>query len=294
MQCGNKQNHPAEIIRLFLLFFICCSGAFSVACQSQPKDAAAALQPCQALIDKEDILAAGECYNSVLAANPQFGKEIEETFSKSFFAKCLELKDKENYKQAIVCLEGLSILAPDVANVQFHLAGSYYRYSRSFRYQDRDLLERAETAIKKSLEINPDKAITHEIYGEILESKGDLRGAIKVHQQALKIDPKEYRLWMNLALVQEKIGDLSSAIASYYQALLLDPKNSLALYNSALLYEKTGNADKAIENFEKLLVIETHFDDAEARLENLKKQKTAPPPKNGTRIGTSDGKTGSP
>ena len=272
MRCGNNK----QIVKFFLLLCLCLFSGFSVACQSKPKDVAAVLQPCQELVDKEDLLAVGKCYNEQFAANPQFAVEMEETFSKSFFKKCLELKEKENYEKAIVCLEGVSVLASDSANVQLHLADSYYKLSRSFQHQDRDLLDQAETAIKQSLEINPDKSITYETYGEILESRQKFQPALESYQKALELEPKKFRLWMNVALIQEKIGDLSSAIANYHQALMLEPKDTLAFYNSAKLYEKTGNIDQAIMNFEKLLEIKKPYDDAEERLENLKKQKSQP------------------
>lgn len=280
MRCGRLSNNGLlKLIKFCFVFLVLVNGAFSVACQSKPRDAASILLPCQELISKDDIQAAGKCYEAALLSNPQQAGEIEEVFTKSFFEKCLEFKEKKNYQQAIICLEGLSVLAPDSANVQLQLASSYYQYHETRLYDDFELLGRAEAAIKRSLEINPEIAIAQLTYGEILRKKGNLGDALKAYQETVKLAPKDDFYWMQLALFQEKKGDSSSALISYHQVLLLDSKNTLAIYNSAKLYEKTGNRDKAIENYEKLLEIKDEYDDARERLENLKKQKNFKMPK---------------
>ena len=276
MRCGN--NKPT--VKILLLICLCLVNSFSVACQSKPKNVAAVLQPCQELVDKEDFLAVGKCYNEQLAANPQFAVEMEATFFKSVFEKCIELKDKESYEKAIVCFEGASVLNSNSANTQFLLARSYYEYNKTKRRNDIEVLDRAENAIKSSLQIKPDDAEAYYVYGRIMAQKGETSEAIKKYQQATKLNPKEAFFWLKLALIQEEIGDTSSALTNYYQVLILDPKNTLALYNSANLYEKAGDVGQAIINFEKLLEIKKPYDDAEERLENLKKQ--GPQPKQRT------------
>lgn len=263
-------------MKICLLICLCLFSGLAVSCQVKPKDVAAVLQPCQELVEKEDLLAVGNCYNEQLAANPQFAAEMEATFSKSFFKKCLELKEKENYEKAIVCLEGASVLASHSANIQYQLARSYYEYNKTKRENDFEILDRAENAIKKSIELNPDEASSYYVHGRILAQKAQFREAIAEYEKAIKLEPKTAFFWFELAITQDAIEDTSSALSNYHQALMLDPRNTLALYNSAKLYEKTGNIEQAIANFERLLAIKKPYDDAEERLENLKKQKSQP------------------
>lgn len=272
MRCGNNK----QIVKIFLLICLCLFSGLSVACQSKPKDVASVLEPCQELVDKEELLAVGKFYNEQLAANPQFAVEMEARFSKSFFKKCLELKEKQNYEKAIVCLEGVSVLASHSANIQYQLARSYYEYNKTKRENDFEILDRAENAIKKSITINPDEASSHYAYGRILAQKAQFREAIAEYEKAIKLQPKTAFFWFELAITQDAINDTTSALSNYHQALMLEPENTSALYNSAKLYEKTGNIDQAISNFEKLLKIKKPYDDAEKRLENLKKQKNQP------------------
>lgn len=280
MQCGKRRNnYLPKLIKICFVFLILTNSAFSAACQSKPKGAASILLPCQELIDKDAIQAASKCYEEAISANPKQANEIEEVFSKSFFEKCLEFKEKKNYQQSIVCLEGLSVLTPDSANVQFQMADSYYEYNKTKTDDDFDLLERAEKAAKTGLKIKSEDAAAQFLLGEILAREGDLQGALKGYQQAVKLERKVDLYWIKMALAQEKVGDLPSAITSYYQVLQFDPNNILALYYSAVLYEKTGNLKKAIENYEKLLEIKGEFDDARERLENLKKPKNSKTPK---------------
>lgn len=267
-----------------MAFVILSGGAFSASCQSKPKDVTTILAPCQVLLDKDDVQAAGKCYETVLWSNPQQADEIEETFSKSFFKKCVKFNEEKNFEQAIICLEGLSVLAPGSANVQFQLADSYYKYNKTKAYDDSDLLERAENAVKTGLKIKPEDAAAYFLLGEILVRKGNLREAIRQYQQAVKFEEKEDLYWIEMAVAQEKVGDLSSAIISYNQVLSFDSNNILALYYSAVLYEKIGNVEKAIENYERLLKIKGDFDDARERLKNLKEPKKSKKPK-GTIVG---------
>lgn len=275
MQCGGNNRLP-KIFEIFLLFFITvCSGNLA-ACQSKLVDAVSILLPCQELIDKNDLIAAGKCYEGKLAANSEQSDQIEEIFSQSFFKKCVEFKEKENFGQAIVCFEGVSVIKPDSANTWFLLARSYYEYNKTKRADDLELLGRAEEAIKICLKINPTDADAHYTYGRILQQKSNWREAIAKYRQAIELQPKTFFYWIELAFAQEYLGETSSALISYYQALQLNPENESALYNSAKLYEKTGNKDQAIENYEKLLKIRAEYDDARERLEKLKEKKAEP------------------
>ena len=270
MRFMEKNNIVSKSLFLLLAIIVCQS---FVACQTKEQKVAAALKQCQQLLDKDDVQAAGECYGKAIFANPDNATLISKTGEDAVFKKCIELHDKKNYKQAISCFDATTALKPEAASVYFLLADSYYQYHRESNDGTTDLLDKAEEAIKQGLEIRPDSAVAHETYGEILDAKGEYKKAVEEYKKAIKIDSKTSDYWILLALAQEKLEDYWGAVTSYKQALLIKPDETLALYNSGLLYEKLGEIDNAILSYEKLLKIKSPYDDAEQRLENLKKKR---------------------
>ena len=265
---NNRSKNIASKTLWLLLTLIACQSF--VARQTKEQKATAAMQKCQQLLDKDDVLAAGDCYGTAIIANPESATEISKTGEEAFYKKCVELHDKRNYKQAIICFDATTALKPEAANVYFLLADSYYQYNKISDNGTTDLLDRAEESVQKALQIRSQSAATHGLYGQILEAKNELRQAAEQYRQAIKLDSKTFDYWIMLAVTQEKLGDDSSAISSYYQVLQIDPNQSIALYNSAKLYEKAGDIDEAIAAYEKLLETRTNYDDAEQRLKLLK------------------------
>jgi len=269
---NNQSKIIASKTLLLLLTLIACQSF--VACQTKEQKATAAMRQCQQLLDKDEVLAAGDCYGTAIIANPASATEISKTGEEAVYKKCVELHDKRNYKQAVICFDAVTALKPDSWSVYFLLADSYYQYNKISDNGTTDLLDRAEAAIKQGLELRPESAESHSLYGDILNLKGEVKKALSEYKQAIKIKPKEILFWIEQAIVQEKLGEDTEAINSYNQVLQLDSKQTIALYNSGLIYEKQGKTDEAIAAYEKLLQIKTEYDDAGQRLKLLKDKRT--------------------
>ena len=264
---------------LFLLFAVIACQSF-VACQTKEQKIAAALKQCQEMLDKNDIANIGNCYIRVMTENPESAEEISKRGSEAVFKKCLDFKDKKDFENAIICLEGVVGVRGESANVHFQLADSYLQYYKQKyvvnSYQGVDLLDKAELEIKKSLEINPNKAIVYEVYGEILKNKNDLQGALKKYKKATELKPEDSFYFVKLALTQEKLNDSTGAIESYKSALAVNPKDTTALYFLGALYEKLGKFNEAIETFEKQKTLESLDEETEQRLRALKERQEQP------------------
>ncbi len=267
MANNQSKNMVSQI--LFILLALVASQSF-VACQTKGQKATAAIQKCQQLLDKDDVLAAGNCYGDAIVANPDSATEISKTGEDAVYKKCVELHDKQNYKQAIICFDATTALKPDSAKVYFLLADSYYQYNKVSDNGTTDLLDRAEEAVKRGLQIRPESASAHGLYGEILDVKTNYRQATEEYRQAIKLDPKISDYWTMLALTQEKLSNLNEAATSYKSALVVNSKDTTALYFLGVLYEKMGKLDEAIETLEKQQNLETLDDETEQRLKALK------------------------
>lgn len=281
MRFGKIENNTLpKLLKIIFAGLISCNCAYSVACQSKEQRVTSALQQCQELLDKDNLSSALKCYMEAGAAYPGAVDRIVETGDKAVFKKCVEYKNKKDIKNALLCFETAAGLLPDKANVHFQLADSYFQYAEQeqkiTKFYDKNLLDRAEAAVKKGLQIAPEDAPAHALYGDILGKKRDWQAAVREYETTVKLKPDADFYWLFLAIAQEKAEKTEEAIESYKRVLTLAPGKTIALYYLGKLYEKTGNTNKAIESFEKLLKIDSDYDDAKQRLENLEKQKTKP------------------
>ena len=285
MRFINRENNlSAKFFNVGFVFLLIGSCLLSVACQTKEQKTAAALQRCQELLDKGELQNIGDCYNAAIRADPDNAAEISKAGKTAFFKKCVDCKEKEDYQNAIICLEGFTELEPKMANSYFLLADSYYRYyqerAKATGKPDADFLDRAEDSIKTGLSIKPEDAAAHSLYGQISADKNDKTKSLMEHQMATAISPKTYIFWLYYLISQEKFGEDEEAIKSCRQALALKPDDPLVTNLLGKLYVKIGKNDEAIETFEKLLKFQPDYDEeVKRKLEELKRLRDEKKPK---------------
>lgn len=265
-------ENKTAAIKLSFAAFICCICLSAISCQSKKENVTAALEKCQSFLKSDKILAANRCWIKTFIDYPENTKLISDTREKKLFAKCVELQDeKRKFGKAIICLKGMSLHKPNDAKVQLYLANSYLDFYKSKEIKNKTLLKEATVAIKKSIKLAPDKAISHETYGRILTQLGNSKEALTELEKATYLAPDKFLYWMTLALFHKGNGDSYSAIKNYKRVLGLNPRYTLALYDLGVLYEKVGKIKEAIKSYEKLLSIRKSYEDAQERLDRLKK-----------------------
>ena len=82
-------------------------------------------------------------------------------------------------------------------------------------------------------------------------SPNDYQVRIAEAEKILAKDPKNARVWIQLANDCFDTGQSQKAVAAYSKVLELEPKNVNALTDQGIMYRKIGWYDKAIANFEK-------------------------------------------
>ena len=270
------ERNKLRLLNLGLLFCLLGSCLMSAACQTKEQKVASILNKCQQLLDKDDLDAATKCYGAAVLANPESGGEISQAGKTAVFKKCLDYKHEKEFEKSIICLEGVAALQPDSANVNFQLADSYLQYYlqkiRINKYADKDFLDKADTLVKRSIEVDSDKGVFHETYGKILKEKSDLQRSLEEYQKATQLEPNDSLYWIDLALIQEKLGKNEEALNSYKQALIVEPNDTDALYFLGVLYEKMGRLGEAIEIIERQNKIEPPNEETLQRLRGLKER----------------------
>ncbi len=99
-------------------------------------------------------------------------------------------------------------------------------------------------------------ALSSNVYGDLLYSFGDIKGAITAYKHGLRLKKDDINLLNSLGTLYAELGRLSLAENFFLQAITKDPKNVMALYNLSGIYWRKGRFDNALNKIEKALEIE--------------------------------------
>jgi tetratricopeptide (TPR) repeat protein len=123
-----------------------------------------------------------------------------------------------------------------------------------------------------AIRCNPMMPEAHYGLGYFLQNHGNPRGAIKVYQDLLSVDPNYVPAMHNIGYIF--LFDLESpadAIAWFDKAIQKEPAFTLAFYHRGYAQEWSGNTSQAITDYEHALSLEPDFKLAKERLSRLKK-----------------------
>ncbi len=90
--------------------------------------------------------------------------------------------------------------------------------------------------------------------GLSLEKSNDLDGALTSYRLALRTNPDDAKILLNMAIVFTKSARADEAIRTYRKILESEPTHPGANYGVAFLLAKKGDVDAAIQHLETFLV----------------------------------------
>lgn len=170
-------------------------------------------------------------------------------------------------KEAIEKLERVAAHNPTDAKILDYLGTLYENEGR---------FQEAIQTYKKALGIideNEEKARVYESLGLVYHNhtkQFDL--AEEAFKNALKYDPKQATIYINLGETYRVKGMLKEAVNQQRMALQLDPDNALAHNNLGYYLALQGNISDAIVEFKKALEIDPNLTIAKENLENFQEQ----------------------
>ena len=135
------------------------------------------------------------------------------------------------------------------------------KYARGYAMQaevymlQKDTLK-ADTALAKSLELDPYDGQTWEARSIITLSRGEWKQSEEYLDKAIHLMPKHAGCYINRALARYNQNNLRGAMADYDAALDHDPNNFLGHYNRGLLRAQVGDDNRAITDFDFVLKLE--------------------------------------
>ena len=113
-------------------------------------------------------------------------------------------------------------------------------------------LDEANANIVKAIDLQPNVAVYHSNFGNILYHSNNLESAIQEHKKALKLDKKNFQSFYGLGVIYSHLKNYQFAEDNYKKALSLDDNSSVAHNNLANLYNHV-NPNKAEKHYLKVL-----------------------------------------
>jgi tetratricopeptide (TPR) repeat protein len=165
-------------------------------------------------------------------------------------------ENERDQAKAIRLLERAVALDPDFAEALAELSlAQGYRFAK-FTPDDTSALERAESAARRALELDPDLAeahyaAAHLIWG-VLPDRFLHERAVQEVKRALALNPNLAGAHHYLGVIYLHIGLFDEATRELQKTLLLDPLDANALRRIAVVLVERGKYEEALRTFEQV------------------------------------------
>jgi tetratricopeptide (TPR) repeat protein len=116
--------------------------------------------------------------------------------------------------------------------------------------------KKAESCLRKSLDINPNCAETWTYHAEMLSAAGRAPEALKEYMIATAIDPTYSRAYFKAAMLYESTNNIENAYDFYSRAIDVDSSFSKAYLSRAALSVKQEDRKSAIEDYTALIAVD--------------------------------------
>jgi Flp pilus assembly protein TadD len=103
-------------------------------------------------------------------------------------------------------------------------------------------------------------------------AQGNAEDAINNYTEALRLEPRNAKLYYDLSLAYRRRGDSRAELSSLKQAEACDPALAIVHDQLGVLYMEAGNQDSAEDEFSKALALQPEFTDALNNLGCLEKR----------------------
>ncbi len=122
-------------------------------------------------------------------------------------------------------------------------------------YFDQQRYTEAIEQFDRALKINTTPAGFYNLGQARLKNK-DFSGAIEALQEAARLDPQNFSVYVDLGYAREQTEDYRGSIRAYEKALELKPEATSILYALGRLYEKIDRPVSALDFYRRLVEIE--------------------------------------
>ena len=114
--------------------------------------------------------------------------------------------------------------------------------------------------INEAIKINPNFAELYNEKANALNELKKLEESIKNYDEAIKINPNYADAYYNKGLVLHQLNKFELAIENYDEAIKINPNYARAYNNKGYALQKIKKLDESIKNFSTTLKINPNFD----------------------------------
>ena len=109
---------------------------------------------------------------------------------------------------------------------------------------------------EKARQLEPHSAEVHGALGELYEAQGLGKQALDEYQQAITLDPADWRWPLSLGVAEFTQGDTAGSIAQLRRAAEIVPDNAMAFYDLSIAYRELGQLEQARKELQHSLDLE--------------------------------------
>jgi tetratricopeptide (TPR) repeat protein len=146
-------------------------------------------------------------------------------------------------------------------------------YDLGILRQQRNDLEAAESEYRLALRYASDQreaAQTHNNLGTLCSQLGRTTEAVTEYSEAIRLNPGEQNSYLGRGMIERQQEAMDAALRDFVSAAQIAP-SAAALYWQGRVLEEQGRVADAASAYDNALRLAPDFQDARARLENLKK-----------------------
>ena len=143
----------------------------------------------------------------------------------------------------------------------------------SFIYLEKGKIKEAYEAISNAHKIDPKDFKVLINLGLILFKLGSYEKSISAFKKVLEINKDNFSAYINLGVVYQKQNDLKNAELNYLKAIKINPNTPIVFNNFANTLKDLNRLDEAELNYRKALKIDTNYKKAAENLNMLLREK---------------------
>jgi tetratricopeptide (TPR) repeat protein len=98
-------------------------------------------------------------------------------------------------------------------------------------------------------------------FGSFLAESGMNRLALVYYDLAVKLDPRDPSLWVNLGTLYRQLNEMDKAKSAFSRALNINPATAVAHYNLGAIFDIQGKYQRALEAYRIALTLDPSLGD---------------------------------
>lgn len=208
----------------------------------------------------------GDCYNAL----KQFDKAIE---SYILAVSLNPLKTEKDKEDAIDAYENIAEIernrgrykeSLNFVNKGLELTKESYflYYLAAFNKSKLGMVNDAILDYLNAIRLNPEEIILYINLSKLYNENCNYEEAIKIALKGLQVNNKEYKLYNNLGDSYQKTFRYNEAIQAYNTSISLNPSDPIIYYNLGVCYFEIKDYENAINCFQKAISINQDYYDA--------------------------------